>query len=48
MEFIDHKATEEHAGDNLVVFSDDEELTSDEMEDFIDTKQPRDDVSFYG
>ena len=49
MEFIDHEATEEHAGDNLVVFSDDEELTSDEMEDFIeDIKQPREHVSFYG
>ena len=49
MEFIDHGATEEHAESNLLVFSDDEEeLTNDEMEDFIDDiEQPKEDVSFY-
>ena len=49
MEFIDHGATEEHAESNLLVFSDDEEeLTNDEMEDFIDDiEQPKEDPSFY-
>ena len=49
MEFIDHEATEDQTESNPVVFSDDEEeITNDEMEDYIDdTNQPRDDVRFY-
>lgn len=49
MEFIDHEATEDHTESNPVVFSDDEEeITNDEMEDYInDTNQPREDVRFY-
>lgn len=49
MDFIDHEATEDPLENNTLVFSDDEEeLTNDEMDDFInDTDQPRDDVIFY-
>ena len=49
MDFIDHEATEDPSENNTLVFSDDqEELTNDEMDDFInDTDQPRYDVSFY-
>ena len=49
MEFTDHEATEYPAENNQLVFSDNEEaITNDEMEDFIDnTDQPKEDVSFY-
>ena len=49
MEFIDHGATEEHAESNLLVFSDnEEELTNDETEYFIDDiEQPKKDARFY-
>ena len=49
MEFIDHEVTEEHAESNLLVFSDnEEELTNDETEYFIDDiEQPKKDPRFY-
>ena len=47
MEFINFEATEEYVRQPLT-FSDEDEITNDEMEYFIDnSEQPREDVSFY-
>ena len=49
MEFIDTEATEDFQENQPLVFSDDdEEMTNDEINNFIDdSEQPREDVSFY-
>ena len=36
MDFIDLEATEESLGNQPLMFSDDEEITNDEMDNFID------------
>ena len=49
MEFIDMEATEDFQENQPLVFSDDdEEMTNDEINNFIDdSEHPRKDVSFY-
>ena len=49
MEFIDMEATEDSQENQPLAFShNDEEITNDEMENFIDySEQPREGVSFY-
>ena len=49
MEFIDIEATEDSQENQSLVFSDDdEETTNDEINNFIDDSElPREDVSFY-
>ena len=49
MEFIDMEATEDSQENQPLVFSDDdEEMTNDEVNNFIDdNEQPMEDVSFY-
>ena len=49
MKFIDMEATEDSQENQPLAFSDnDEEMTNDEMENFIDySEQPREGVSFY-
>ena len=38
MEFIDLEVAEESLGNQPLIFSDDEEMTNDEMDDFIDDR----------
>ena len=48
MEFIDLEVAEESLGNQPLIFSDNEEMTNDEMDDFIDdSDQQREGVSFY-
>ena len=48
MEFIDLEVAEESLGNQPLIFSDDEEMTNDKMDDFIDdSDQQREGVSFY-
>ena len=48
MDFIELELVEEPQENQPLNFSEDEEMTSDEMENFIDdSEQPREDVSFY-
>ena len=48
MDFIELELVEEPQKNQPLNFSEDEEMTSDEMENFIDdSEQPREDVSFY-
>ena len=48
MDFIELELVEEPQENQPLNFLEDEEMTSDEMENFIDdSEQPREDVSFY-
>ena len=48
MDFIELELVEEPQENQPLNFSEDEEMTSDEMENFIDdSEQPREDVSLY-
>ena len=48
MDFIDLEAAKESFDNQPLAFSQDEEITNDEMDDFIDdSNQQRESVSFY-